>query len=378
MRKLLIAFVIVLAGILLAPILVLASFFGDSESSDSGSNFCAAESGALPSRVPQPMNKIFTAAAKYYGVPPYAVALVYFVENRGYRDPPPPYGNGPPYASSNMNAMGPMQFIPPTWWIYRNSNPINRPGNVMDLVDAAYGTARMLADNGAKGNPPFGSSTKMYDRETIVFVLASYNAGGPSNFNNSQTREYVWLAEKEYLAYFQGSKVSPSQQDDGCKQSKSDSAVKNASDEAKSLCQGRTTRVGSVTTARGDKITLCEENGIVVNATISERFSLLVELVGKAGYTIAGSGFRTGDSQIALRIAHCGSSDYAIYQMDSMSCKPPTAKPGTSAHERGMAVDLSGYAYGNGIFNATQKAASDPRVGFVNNVPTEPWHWAAR
>ena len=39
--------------------------------------------------------------------------------------------------------------------------------------------------------------------------------------------------------------------------------------------------------------------------------------------------------------ANCGTSDYAIYQMPPEQCSPPTAIPGRSKHEQGLAVDFT-------------------------------------
>ena len=43
----------------------------------------------------------------------------------------------------------------------------------------------------------------------------------------------------------------------------------------------------------------------------------------------------------AVRRANCGSSNYAIYQMPASACSPPTARPGTSMHEQGLAIDFT-------------------------------------
>lgn len=63
----------------------------------------------------------------------------------------------------------------------------------------------------------------------------------------------------------------------------------------------------------------------------------------------AGSGWRSAERQIELRRQHCGTSQYAIYQMPSSQCSPPTARPGTSNHEKipATAFDLT-YATADG------------------------------
>ncbi len=96
-----------------------------------------------------------------------------------------------------------------------------------------------------------------------------------------------------------------------------------------------------------------------------------------AGYPMCGGGYRDPAEQIALREAHCGSSYYAIYEAPSSSCSPPTARPGTSNHEQGLAVDFtcgSGtMSSGSGCFSWMESNANS--YGFYN-LPSEPWHWS--
>ncbi len=47
-----------------------------------------------------------------------------------------------------------------------------------------------------------------------------------------------------------------------------------------------------------------------------------------------------GSAARRLRRSHCGPSDYAIYEMPSSQCSPPTARPGNSMHEQGLAIDF--------------------------------------
>lgn len=90
--------------------------------------------------------------------------------------------------------------------------------------------------------------------------------------------------------------------------------------------------------------------------------------------SLSGGGFRTADEQIRLRREHCGSSQYAIYQMSAGSCHPPTAKPGTSNHELGMAIDFSNCSTrGTACY---QWLASNASRFNIKNLKSEPWHWS--
>ena len=55
----------------------------------------------------------------------------------------------------------------------------------------------------------------------------------------------------------------------------------------------------------------------------------------------SGGGYRDPSSQVALRRAHCGTSDYDVYEKPPSQCHPPTARPGASMHERGLAIDFT-------------------------------------
>jgi len=82
--------------------------------------------------------------------------------------------------------------------------------------------------------------------------------------------------------------------------------------------------------------------------------------------------------QIALRRAHCGSSDYAIYQAPSSACSPPTARPGTSMHEKGLAIDFTcggggTISQGSACFGWLDGHAAGHGL---HNLPSEPWHWS--
>src|SRR4029077_2450992 len=83
------------------------------------------------------------------------------------------------------------------------------------------------------------------------------------------------------------------------------------------------------------------EGGIYVNAQIADNVSALLAAAEADGVPLAGWGYRDTSAQIALRQAHCGSSQYAIYAMPSYQCSPPTAPPGASMHERGLAIDFT-------------------------------------
>ncbi len=124
------------------------------------------------------------------------------------------------------------------------------------------------------------------------------------------------------------------------------------------------------------------------------------------GITLGGGGYRTIESQIELRLAHCGGAtppsmaapgddaseedlaafeaaseawrNYVIYEVPAGSCSPPTAVPGNSQHQLGLAVDFSG---ADGSILTWQSPEFDWLVrngadfGMIN-LPSEAWHWS--
>jgi LAS superfamily LD-carboxypeptidase LdcB len=125
-------------------------------------------------------------------------------------------------------------------------------------------------------------------------------------------------------------------------------------------------------------ISLTTVRGITVASSIAAQLDKMLAAAEADGFTLTGQGYRSADQQIELRRQHCGSSDYAIYQMDPSQCSPPTARPGTSMHEQGLAVDF--IANGSLISSHSDAAwqwlsAHAASYGFYN-LPSEPWHWS--
>jgi len=99
---------------------------------------------------------------------------------------------------------------------------------------------------------------------------------------------------------------------------------------------------------------------------------------GAGGGPLAGGGYRDPAGQIAVRRNNCGTSDYAVYQMPASSCRPPTARPGTSQHERGLAIDFTynGRIIGSRSGPAWNWLSANAASYGLYNLPSEPWHWS--
>ena len=87
--------------------------------------------------------------------------------------------------------------------------------------------------------------------------------------------------------------------------------------------------------------------------------------------------FRTREEQIALRKKYCGPTDFDIFEKPSSQCTPQVARPGTSNHEKGLAIDFS--------YNGIKMGPDNPGFRWLDanadrfdfyNLPGEPWHWS--
>ena len=87
-------------------------------------------------------------------------------------------------AVSYADAMGPLQFIGPTWEVY------GRGGDVNDIDDAAPATARMLCADG-------------YERDRMD-AFEAYNGGG---YRGAETREYAAKVDEFAQRYRQADRL---------------------------------------------------------------------------------------------------------------------------------------------------------------------------
>ena len=79
-------------------------------------------------------------------------------------------------------------------------------------------------------------------------------------------------------------------------------------------------------------------------------------------------------SQIAVRKANCGPTAYDIYEKPSKECSPPTAIPGTSQHEKGLAIDFE--SCDTKPAACFKWLATNAKTYGFKNLPSEPWHWS--
>ena len=129
-------------------------------------------------------------------------------------------------------------------------------------------------------------------------------------------------------------------------------------------------------------VTLVNVRGINVHADIASAVEALLAAAEADGVILRGWGHRSTAQQVELRRQHCGgegrSEADAIYGVPSSACSPPTAKPGSSMHELGLAIDFThdGASISSHSSPAYQWLAAHAGEYGLHNLPSEPWHWS--
>lgn len=214
------------------------------------------------------------------------------------------------------HAVGPMQFIPSTWRAYGADGNDDGVADPHNLYDAALAAAGYLCANGSP----------MATESDWRRGLWAYN-------HSEAYADDVIEAARGYEA------------------------------------------AATAPTSGSDDVPLVDVEGIgPTNAAWAHLVRSLLAAAAADGVPLTGSSYRNPAEQIALRKAHCGTSDYAIYEMPSSQCSPPTARPGTSQHEQGLAIDFDDCST-----RATAcwrwLSANAARFG-VHPLSSEPWHWS--
>jgi hypothetical protein len=115
------------------------------------------------------------------------------------------------------------------------------------------------------------------------------------------------------------------------------------------------------------KIRVCDVQGIDINSQISGNLDKLLNDARSAGINLSGGGYRTMDEQKSL---------YASHNCPSV-CSPPTARPGFSNHQMGLAIDFTqnGSTLRKNNSGFTWLSSNASKYG-LQNFPKESWHWS--
>ncbi|WCO68624.1 D-alanyl-D-alanine carboxypeptidase family protein [Iamia majanohamensis] len=151
-------------------------------------------------------------------------------------------------------------------------------------------------------------------------------------------------------------------------------AFLDAAREAEEEAQEAAREAGSLevgTSLAPGGIDLCTVAGITVNCLIADQLGEMVLHAATDGVVLTGFGYRSTAEQMALRAAHC---DGDVFGRPASACSPPTARPGSSLHEVGLAIDFDRCSTrATACFRWLDEHAAEH--GF-KNLPSEPWHWS--
>ncbi|HSH31072.1 MAG TPA: M15 family metallopeptidase [Candidatus Saccharimonadales bacterium] len=134
------------------------------------------------------------------------------------------------------------------------------------------------------------------------------------------------------------------------------------------------TDAGVERTFQGNSVRLCRVRGITVNSSIAKQLDQMLAAAEGSGLRFGGSGFRSYQRQVELRRQNCPDPANSA----ASACRPPTAKPGRSMHEQGLAID---FTYNGSLI----RSRSNPGFQWLNrnaggygfkNLESEPWHWS--
>lgn len=136
--------------------------------------------------------------------------------------------------------------------------------------------------------------------------------------------------------------------------------------------------VAEATAHRDRGVPLVNVRGLRVHQSIAGQVEMMLAAAEADGVRLGGGAYRTHAEQIELRRLHCGEDDYAIYEMPADQCSPPTARPGNSMHELGLAIDLTvnGVTIGSRNSPGFRWLAENAHLYGFFNLPSEPWHWS--
>lgn len=213
------------------------------------------------------------------------------------------------------HAVGPMQFIPSTWRTHGRDGNGDGAADPHNIYDAALAAAGYLC----------AAASPMATESEWRRALLAYN----------HSEQYV----------------------------------------ADVLAAGVRYRVSTDAGASSAPVRLVHVDGIgLTNENWAPQVRALLDAAAADGIVLTGHSYRDATTQIALRRAHCGTSSYAIYEMPANQCRPPTARPGTSMHEVGLAIDFTNCA--TRLTSCHRWLASHAHRFGLYPLASEPWHWS--
>lgn len=281
-------------------------------------------------------------------------------------------------------AVGPMQFIPGTWQVY--AEPGDDPQNI---VDAARATARLLCAVAEHEQRPLTdpaveeAAIRAYNNDGHYvaqvrafrddFKVLDGATGGGRVTADEVMAKLGDEGSARWSALGQRINAAPGEGLD-----RAFGAVDPFAQVVWNTLGSSSSQVAASLSTDASEAGMVTVGGITVSETIAPDVEALLNAAARDGVALTGSGWRSNAEQIELRRQHCGTTDYDVYQRPPGECSPPTAIPGTSNHETGLAIDFrdgDGVSLSWGSPGFEWLTANAGRFGLYN-LPSEPWHWS--
>lgn len=119
-----------------------------------------------------------------------------------------------------------------------------------------------------------------------------------------------------------------------------------------------------------DAADVVETEGFWVHASVQDQVGQMIRDARADGVSLTGYSYRSPQRTAELRVIN-GCPD--VYNASPSSCRIPTARPGQSMHERGLAIDFRSCWRGSACFTWLSNNAAN--YGYFN-LPSESWHWS--
>jgi LAS superfamily LD-carboxypeptidase LdcB len=113
-----------------------------------------------------------------------------------------------------------------------------------------------------------------------------------------------------------------------------------------------------------------EAEGFWVHKDVQDNVARMIRDAREDGVRLSGYGYRSSQRTAELRVIN-GCPD--VYNAPPSRCRIPTARPGQSMHERGLAIDFQSCWRGSDCYVWLTNNAG--KYGY-HNLPSESWHWS--
>ncbi len=171
------------------------------------------------------------------------------------------------------------------------------------------------------------------------------------------------LAEAQYLQEIDAGKAAEIQQQE-------EVIARRIREEVAKKAAAEAARRASTRPPPANAADIFEAEGFWVHRDVQDTVARMIRDARGDGVTLSGYSYRSPQRTAELRVIN-GCPD--VYNASPSRCRIPTARPGQSMHERGLAIDFQSCWRGSSCFTWLSNNAS--KYGY-RNLPSESWHWS--